>query len=247
MRWALLFYGRMFIMATEIYKIENVKTICGKNIEIIPLKIKYMRQLMDVFYEVNGDMSEEQLVDVICDCVRICMKQYAPEYSLKIDDIFDNFDIQTVYKVLDFAAGIKINKTKEEKLEASNSREDNSDQTWKDIDLAKLETEVFLLGIWRSYDELESSISMTELFTIISTSRELDYEEKKFLAGIQGIKLDGDNAQDEGNKKWEDMKARVFSRGATNDSNDILSMQGYNAQKAGFGIGMGLDYEKIEN
>lgn len=42
------------------------------------------------------------------------------------------------------------------------------------------------------------------------------------------------------------MKARVFSGGKTDDPNDILSMQGVNAQKAGFGIGMGLSYEKID-
>jgi hypothetical protein len=41
------------------------------------------------------------------------------------------------------------------------------------------------------------------------------------------------------------MKARVFSRGQTSDSNDILSLQGPAAKKAGFGIGMGIEYEKI--
>jgi hypothetical protein len=39
------------------------------------------------------------------------------------------------------------------------------------------------------------------------------------------------------------MKARVFSGGATSDSNDVLALQGVNAEKAGFGIGFGLDYE----
>jgi hypothetical protein len=37
----------------------------------------------------------------------------------------------------------------------------------------------------------------------------------------------------------------VFSRGRATDSNDVLSLQGINAQKAGFGIGMGLDYEDL--
>ena len=41
------------------------------------------------------------------------------------------------------------------------------------------------------------------------------------------------------------MKARVFSKGKTADGNDILALQGPNAQKAGFGIGMGLDYEDL--
>jgi hypothetical protein len=38
------------------------------------------------------------------------------------------------------------------------------------------------------------------------------------------------------------MKARVFSRGQANNSNDVTSLQGFNAQKSGFGIGNGLDY-----
>ena len=42
---------------------------------------------------------------------------------------------------------------------------------------------------------------------------------------------------------WEEMKARVFSGGRAKDSDDILYYQGVNASKAGFGIGMGLDYE----
>ncbi len=42
------------------------------------------------------------------------------------------------------------------------------------------------------------------------------------------------------------MKARVFSGGAAANAKDIVALQGISAQKAGFGIGMGLDYEKID-
>jgi hypothetical protein len=59
------------------------------------------------------------------------------------------------------------------------------------------------------------------------------------------VDLDGETNKDKGQKEWEDMKARVFSGGQTSDSNDVLSLQGANAQKAGFGIGMGLDYENL--
>jgi hypothetical protein len=86
---------------------------------------------------------------------------------------------------------------------------------------------------------------MPELVTTIGSIRELDYQEKKFLAAIQGVDLDGETNKDKGQKEWEDMKARVFSGGQTGDSNDVLSLQGVNAQKAGFGIGMGLDYENL--
>ena len=62
---------------------------------------------------------------------------------------------------------------------------------------------------------------------------------------MQGVDLDAESGKDRGQKEWEDMKARVFSGGQTGDSNDVLSLQGVNAQKAGFGIGMGLDYENL--
>lgn len=241
-----MFYGRIIRMATYIYKLENVKTIDNMVIEISPLKIKYMRKVMDIFNSINKNMSEEEVIDKLCECVQISMNQYCPQLAGSINDILDNFDLKTIYKILDISVGIKINEEKEEpiKQQATESGEGNN---WNDFDLAKLETEVFLLGIWKDYDELERSMSLPELISTISNKRELDYEEKKFLAAIQGVNLDGENTQDEGQKKWEDMKARVFSRGATNDSRDILALQGYNAEKVGFGIGMGLEYEKIEN
>ena len=86
---------------------------------------------------------------------------------------------------------------------------------------------------------------MPELVAPLGSIRDLDYQEKKFLAAIQGVDLDGETNKDKGQKEWEDMKARVFSKGQTSDSNDVLSLQGANAQKAGFGIGMGLDYENL--
>jgi hypothetical protein len=131
----------------------------------------------------------------------------------------------------------------EESLKDQVNNKESSGKTWDDLDLAKLETEVFLLGIWKDYEELEKNLSMPELISTLSSLRDLDYQEKKFLAAIQGVDLDKESGSSKGQKEWEDMKARVFSKGATNDSNDVLALQGQNAKKAGFGIGMGLDYE----
>jgi hypothetical protein len=41
------------------------------------------------------------------------------------------------------------------------------------------------------------------------------------------------------------MKARVFSKGKTDNPNDIVSFQGTKAAQAGFGIGMGMGYEDL--
>jgi hypothetical protein len=170
------------------------------------------------------------------------MKQYYPKISGTVKDVEDSIDMPTVYKVLDAAAGIKINKKLEEPVK---DQAIGSGQTWETLDLAKLEAEVFLLGIWKDYQELETSLSMPELMATLEVIRELDYTEKKFLAAIQGVDLDKESNKDKGQREWEDMKARVFSKGKTVDGNDILALQGPNAQKAGFGIGMGLDYEDL--
>lgn len=103
-----------------------------------------------------------------------------------------------------------------------------------------------MLGIWKDYQELEDSICMPELVSILVAKREKDHEDRKFLAAIQGIDLDKDSQQEQSTgDAWENLKARVFSGGAAVDSSDIISLQGINAAQAGFGIGMGLDYQRV--
>lgn len=227
-------------MATTVYNTKTIFLVDGTEIEIIPLKIKYLREFMDNFSLIKNASTEEETIMVLVDCVRIAMKQYYPKISKRVEDVEDNLDMPTVYEILDIAANIKINKNSED--EVKKQAEDSSKNSWEDLDLAKLEAEIFLLGIWKDYQELEESISMPELMATLSSNRELDYQEKKFLAAMQGVDLDKNSNRQ---KEWEDLKARVFSKGQTSDSNDVLSLQGANAQKHGFGIGMGLEYENL--
>ena len=237
-------------MPTEVYKTGYVKTIDGLEIEIIPIKIKYLRQLMAAFDNVQQSQNEEETIEVLAECCRIAMKQYYPEFSKDVFQIEDNFDLDSIYDILKYSAGIDIKKNSDEAVVDQAKKEDN-ESSWNSLDLAKLESEVFLLGIWKNFDELESSISIEELMQILSITRDLDYEEKKFSAALQGIDLDSQSGKGDqkvkGQKEWEDMKARVFSGGATSDSDDVLSLQGQNAKKAGFGIGMGLGYEDLRD
>lgn len=229
-------------MANEIYKTYTVYDMYDNPIELSPLKIKYMREFMEEFVNIYNASNDAEAIEVIVRCVRVAMKQFKPDLSKSIEAVEDAFDLATLYKIIEHAGGIKFGKDENDQGQISKDKESSS---WDDLDLIKLETEAFLLGIWKNFDELESSLCMAELITIISTSRELDYNEKKFLAAMQGVDLDAATNQEKGQKEWEDMKARVFSKGQTSDSNDILALQGPNAVKAGFGIGMGLDYEKI--
>ena len=88
---------------------------------------------------------------------------------------------------------------------------------------------------------MEDSISMPELVAILEAKNNQDYDNRKFMAALQGVDLDSSSSEN----KWEEMKARVFSNGATSNPNDILALQGAAATRAGFGIGQGLDYEVV--
>jgi len=86
-------------------------------------------------------------------------------------------------------------------------------------------------------------LSLPELVEILEAKREEDYSNKKFLASLKGIDIDKSS---EKQNAWEEMKARVYSKGKTSNPRDILALQGAAAKRAGFGIGNGLEYEVIE-
>ena len=226
-------------MATEIYKKDIINLIDGRELEIVPLKIKYLREFMSAFYNIGNSKDDDESIGVLLECAKICMKQYCPEIYKEADEYLD---LKTLYKIIDIGANIKINDDSEQPVKKQAT---DSGSSWDDLDLAKLESEVFVIGIWKDYDELEKSLSVPELFATLQAKRELDYDERKFYAAMQGIDLDKETGKSRGQKEWEDLKARVFSKGKVTDSDDVLALQGQNAVKAGFGIGMGLEYEDL--
>ena len=227
-------------MATKIYNTKTIKLLNGDIIDIVPVKIKYLRELMETFEDIKNVKNDQDAVDVLVRCAAVAMKQYYPQ-AKTLQDVEDLVDLNMVYDILDYSANIRI-KEKNDQNVKQKSIDGEKGSGWESLDLAKLESEVFLLGIWKDYMELEASLSMPELMATIAVIRDLDYQEKKFLAAIQGVDLDKNSGKQD---EWENLKARVFSKGKTNDGNDVLALQGANAQKAGFGIGMGLDYEDL--
>jgi len=225
-------------MATRVYEEYPITLFDGTEIFVSPLKIKYLDQLMEAFNAVHKANDDFESIAIMVECTRIAMKQFYPEISKTVEQIEDNFDLPTIYKILDYAAGIKINEAKDEPVK---DQAEQSGQTWADLDLVKLETEVFLLGAWKNYEELEISMSMPELLKTISTKRELDHIEKKFLAAMQGVDIDKDKEDD----KWQEMKNRILYKGKSED--DITTLTGQRANNAGFGIGVGLDYETVND
>jgi len=231
-------------MATRVYESGTISLIDGTEIPASPLKIKYLREFMDVFELVQFTKNDDQAIAVLTECAVVCMKQIYPKIKTR-ESLEDKIDLPNVYKLLDLCAGIKI-KDKKDEIEKQAKSESEDKNSWKDLDLASLEAEVFLVGAWENFESLESSLTMSELLAVIERGRDLDYQEKKFLAAIQGVDLDKESGNSSKNA-WEEMKARVFSGGTTDNPNDIASFQGVKAQQAGFGIGMGLGYEDLRN
>ena len=192
---------------------------------------------MEIFENVNKANDEDETIDILLECGVICMKQFAPEIKT-VDDLEDSIDLKSLYKMIDVCAGIKINSDSEEDVTTQAA----AGSKWSDLDIVELESELFLLGKWKDYEDLETSLSMPELVTTLNAKRDVEYKEKKFMAALQGVDLDKQSGK---NDEWEAMKARVFSKGQAQDGDDILAFQGVNAQKAGFGLGMGLDYERL--
>jgi hypothetical protein len=225
-------------MASQIYESKTVHLLDGTELYLTPLKIKYLRDFMVEFETIKLSKNDIEAMDGIARCSLICMRQYNPLIKT-IDELEDVVDMNTMYEILEVAAGISFKRNTDENIKEQ--AEDN-DASWESLDLAKLESELFLLGIWKDYEEMETSLSMPELIATLNAKRDIDYNDKKFAAAMQGVDLDKQSGKED---EWEKMKARVFSKGKTGNPNDIIAYQGANAQKAGFGINMGLDYEDL--
>jgi hypothetical protein len=197
---------------------------------------------MDAFENVTSSKSEMETLEEISKCAAICMLQYAPDLAT-VEAVEDSFDLKTIYKILDIAAGIKLDADSKDSVDKQIADPEKS-PSWENMDLASIESEVFLCGIWKDFHELETSMSLPELVAIINSKRDLDYADKKFFAAIQGVDLDKQSGKKEEVDPWQAMKARVFSGGRTSNPNDVLALSGRTAQQKGFGIGNGLSYER---
>lgn len=218
-----------------------IYTVDGDPVYLTPLKIKYLRIFMKEFENVKSASDDGDAFSFVSKCALIAMMQYKPEIKT-IEQIEDSFDISSLYKVLEIAAGITLKAPEETDEPISQQASNRENTSWETMDLAKLESEVFLLGIWKDYEELESSLSMPELSETLNAKREESYNERKFMAALKGIDIEGGSQKQEENA-WEKMKNKVFNKGG--DPNDVTSLRGQKAAKAGFGIGMGLSYEKL--
>lgn len=98
-------------MATSVYEVVEVELIDGTKISMRPLKISLLRDFMKEFQKIGEEeIASDNIasMDLLLDCAVIAMKQYNPDYAAK-DKLEDVVDMPTVYKIIEVAAGIKLN------------------------------------------------------------------------------------------------------------------------------------------
>lgn len=171
-------------MATKVYESGSVELLDGRVLYLKPAKLKYLRAFMDKFALVKEAKNDEEAISRLAVSLAAVMEQFAPDLS-DVAALEDVIDLSTLYRMLDLVAGIKMDNAKTEEGQVRDQA-DSEGSPWESLDLAKLEAEAFLLGIWKDYEELESSLSMPELLSVLNAKRDSDYEEKKILSSNSG-------------------------------------------------------------
>ena len=98
-------------MATSVYEIVEIELIDGTKVSMRPLKISLLREFMKEFQKIGDEKIAEDNIksmDLLLDCAVIAMKQYNEEIATK-EKLQDIVDLPTVYKIIEIAAGIKLN------------------------------------------------------------------------------------------------------------------------------------------
>jgi len=98
-------------MATQIYETVDVELMDGTIITLRPLKLSLLREFMKEFQKIGDEKIAEDNIksmDLLLNCSAIAMKQYNPDLAekAKLEEVID---LPTVYKVIEIAAGIKLN------------------------------------------------------------------------------------------------------------------------------------------
>jgi hypothetical protein len=98
-------------MATSVYETVEIELMDGTKIKMRPLKISLLRDFMKEFQKIGDEgIAEDNIksMDLLVSCATIAMKQFDEELATK-EKLEDILDLPTVYKIIEVAAGIKLN------------------------------------------------------------------------------------------------------------------------------------------
>lgn len=96
-------------MATTVNEEKTVTMIDGTTINVRPLKISLLREFMKKFEGIAKVAEDnEKSMNVLMECVQIAMRQYSPELAANKEQLEENLDLPTVYKIVEEASGVNM-------------------------------------------------------------------------------------------------------------------------------------------
>ncbi len=93
-------------MATKVYETIELELQDGSVITVKPLNLKTLRAVMKQWSEASKAETEDDFLEVLIKCASIAMTQLAPDKSETVEE---DLDLQTMYKILEIAADIRLN------------------------------------------------------------------------------------------------------------------------------------------
>lgn len=100
-------------MATKVFESIELELLNGQTVEIKPLSLKKLRELMKVWQDGSEKTTtEDEFLDLLITCTAIAFKQFSPKLAEDRDALEEALDLQTMYKILEVAADIKLNDPK---------------------------------------------------------------------------------------------------------------------------------------
>ena len=96
-------------MATKVYETVELELLDGRTITVKPLNLKNLREVMKEWSKASDVKTEDEFLDVLITCTSIAFRQFAPDLAESKTELEESVDLQTMYKILEVAADIRLN------------------------------------------------------------------------------------------------------------------------------------------
>lgn len=104
--------------------------------------------------------------------------------------------------------------------------------------MAKLESEVFLLGHWKNFEELEENLTLAELEAILDAAIDKEARQQRFAAALKGINIDEVRNKESAEERFDRVirEAKAKAKGKTEEQIELEEAE----------LGFGFEIEEEE-
>jgi inhibitor of KinA sporulation pathway (predicted exonuclease) len=96
-------------MAITVNEPTATALLDGTVINARPLKLSLLREFSKAFAKISEVADDEdKSIDLLLECVKVALKQYAPELLEDTVDLEEILDIKIVYQIIEEASGSNI-------------------------------------------------------------------------------------------------------------------------------------------